>query len=155
MGFIESYKKLEKLCGEMYNDNHGLSVYIDEMIKAPNGAYYVPKWNEDLKQLKHYRWIRNQIVHEPGCTEENMCDSKDVQWIDSFYSRMMSVSDQLALYRKAQNSQVVQKSKQIGSNEYTYRKYNKRPATKHAGCLTCLSGVLLFAAAVSLIMATL
>ena len=33
----------------MYNDNHGLSVYIDEMIKALNGACYVPEWNENLK----------------------------------------------------------------------------------------------------------
>ena len=95
----------------MYNDNHGLSVYIDEMIKALNGACYVPEWNENLKQLKHYRRVRNQIVHELGRTEENICDSKDVQWIESLYSHMMLVSDPLALYREAQNPQIVQNLK--------------------------------------------
>ena len=107
MGFIDSYKELEKLCSEMYNNNHGLSTYIDEMIKKSNGSHYVSGWNEDLKQLKHYRWIRNRIVHEPGCTEENMCDPDDAQWLDNFYSRIMSVSDPLALYRKARDRKSV------------------------------------------------
>lgn len=56
MSFIDSYKRLEKLCDEVYSDNHGLSAYIDEMNNNPNGAYYVPGWDEDLKQLKHTRW---------------------------------------------------------------------------------------------------
>ena len=55
MSFIDSYKRLEKLCSEIYNDNHGVSSYIDEMINTPIGARYVPGWDEDLKQLKHYR----------------------------------------------------------------------------------------------------
>lgn len=100
MNFIDSYKKLEKLCNEMYGDKHGVSLYIDEMINTPVGSCYVKSWNEDLKQLKHYRWVRNQIVHEPGCTETNMCNRDDIQWINNFYTRMMSTSDPLALYRK-------------------------------------------------------
>ena len=56
------------------SDKHGVSLYIDEMINTPVGSRYVKSWNEDLKQLKHYRWVRNQIVHEPGCTETNMCN---------------------------------------------------------------------------------
>lgn len=109
MSFIDSYKRLEKLCNEIYGDTHGLSVYIDEMIGKPNGSYYVSGWNEDLKRLKHYRWIRNQIVHEPNCTEENMCGSVDMQWLDNFYSRIMSTSDPLALYHKARSQHRVQK----------------------------------------------
>ena len=84
MGFIDSYKRLEKLCSEIYNDNHGVSSYIDEMVNTSIGARYVPGWDEDLKQLKHYRRVRNQIVHDPGCTEENMCEYGDAQWLDSF-----------------------------------------------------------------------
>ena len=34
MNFIDSYKKLEKLCNEMYGDKHGVSLYIDEMINT-------------------------------------------------------------------------------------------------------------------------
>ena len=72
MGFIDSYKHLEKLCGEVLNDDRRVSAYIDEMLRTPRGSYYVRTWDEDLKNLKHYRWVRNQISHEPGCTEQNV-----------------------------------------------------------------------------------
>lgn len=101
MGFIDSYKHLEKLCGELLNDNRCVSAYIDVMLNTPRGAYLVRGWTEDLKQLKHYRWIRNRIVHDPGCSEENMCRDGDTQWIESFYSRIMNQTDPLALYRKS------------------------------------------------------
>ena len=38
MGFIESYKHLEKLCGEVLNDDRRISAYIDEMINTPRGS---------------------------------------------------------------------------------------------------------------------
>ncbi len=103
----------------MYGDTHGLSTYIDEMTVKSSGSYYLPGWNEDLKQLKHYRWVRNQIVHKPGCTEENMCEPGDVQWLDNFYSRIMSTNDLLALYRKARSLHASQKPKQTYSLEPT------------------------------------
>lgn len=101
MGFMSSYKHLEKLCGEVMNDERKVSAYIDEMVKTPQGAGRVAGWNEDLKRLKHYRWVRNQIVHEPDCTEENMCDPEDARWLEDFYDRIMEQEDPLALYRKA------------------------------------------------------
>ena len=77
MGFIDSYKHLEKLCGDMLQTQHGVSAYIAEMESTPNGSYRVQGWVEDLKCLKHYRWVRNQIVHDPNSSEENMCDLSD------------------------------------------------------------------------------
>ena len=97
MGFIESYKHLEKLCGEVLNDDRRISAYIDEMINTPRGSYLVRGWDDDLKQLKHYRWVRNQIAHEPDCTEQNMCEPSDTVWLDGFYSRIMNQTD-LSLY---------------------------------------------------------
>lgn len=101
MGFIDSYKHLEKLCGDVLNDEWRISAYIDAMLNTPSGAYYVAGWNDDLKQLKHYRWVRNQIVHEPGCSEDNLCTPEDTRWLDAFYSRILHQTDPLALYRKA------------------------------------------------------
>ncbi len=101
MGFIDSYKHVEKICGEILNDDRRLSAYIDEMIKIPNGAFYVNGWTNDLKQLKHYRWIRNKIVHEPDCSEQNMCNPEDALWLDNFYSRIMNQTDPLSMYAKA------------------------------------------------------
>lgn len=101
MGFMESYKRLEKLCGACLNDQRRVSAYIDEMRSTPRGSALVSGWNEDLKRLKHYRWVRNQIVHDPNCNEKNMCSQADVQWIEGFYSRILHQTDPLALYRKA------------------------------------------------------
>ena len=101
MGFIESYKRLERLCGDLLNDDRRISAYIDEMISLPRGAYLVRGWDDDLKRLTHYRWVRNQIAHEPDCSEENMCEPSDVVWIEVFYSRIMNQTDPLAMYRRA------------------------------------------------------
>lgn len=155
MSFIDSYKRLEKLCNEIYGDNHGLSSYIDEMINNPSGSRYVAEWDEVLKQLKHYRWVRNQIVHEPNCTEENMCENGDARWIENFHSRIMTGKDPLAQYRKARNSEPTQKARKTNTSElrsYTHPQRTSAPR-RSAGCLTYIMGVLLIVAAVALIMA--
>lgn len=157
MSFIDSYKRLEKLCSEIYNDNHGVSSYIDEMINTPIGARHIPGWDEDLKQLKHYRWVRNQIVHDPGCTEENMCEYGDTQWLDNFRSRVMAANDPLALYRKARNPQPTQRPRQTNTSESRTHTYPQRTSApqRSAGCLTYVIGVLVVVAAVTLIVAAL
>ena len=157
MSFIDSYKRLEKLCSEIYNDNHGVSSYIDEMTNTPIGARYVPGWDEDLKQLKHYRWVRNQIVHDPGCTEENMCEYGDAQWLDNFRSRIMSANDPLALYRKARNPQPVQRPRQTYTLEPRNNTSPQRVSApqRSAGCLTYVIGILVVVAAATLIVAAL
>lgn len=116
MSFIESYKHLEKICGEILNDDRRISAYIDEMLNTPRGSYLVSGWNNDLKQLKHYRWVRNQISHEPNCTEENMCEPSDTAWLNNFYLRIMNQTDPLALYNKAAKPRPTQKPIQ----RYTY-----------------------------------
>ena len=112
MGFIDSYKHLEKLCGEIFDDERRISAYIDEMLQITNGSYYVKSWDDDLRNLKHYRWIRNKIAHEPDCTEQNMCQPKDELWIKEFYSRIMNQTDPLSQYRKATKPYTATKSKE-------------------------------------------
>ena len=47
--FIEAYKHLEKLCGEVMNDDRRIGAYIDEMRNNPKGAFYVPGWEENFE----------------------------------------------------------------------------------------------------------
>ena len=129
MSFIESYKHLDKICGEVLNDDRRISAYIDEMINTPRGSYLVRGWDDDLKQLKHYRWIRNQIAHEPNCTEENMCEYGDAQWIDDFYDRIMNQSDPLAMYRKATRPLPVAKPKQPYQSPQPQHTYSVQPVS--------------------------
>ena len=53
MGFLYSYKRLEKLCAEMFGNTRGITAYIDEMSGMYDGAYRVQGWREDLEKLKH------------------------------------------------------------------------------------------------------
>ena len=156
MGFIDSYKDLEKLCGEIFNDDRRISAYIDEMLNTPRGSYFVKGWDEDLRQLKHYRWVRNQIVHEPGCSESNMCTSEDALWLDDFYSRIMNQTDPLALYAKATKSRTtVKTTKATQANKAETTSYNRPPQRNNrAGCLTFVLCTLLIIGIVILITQT-
>lgn len=118
MGFMDSYKRLEKLCGEVMDDNRRVSAYIDAMVNTPRGASLVKGWEEDLKQLKHYRWMRNQIAHNPECTEKTMCKSSDVKWVDGFYDRIMKQTDPLAMYRKAMRRKRTNAKKKTNAKRY-------------------------------------
>ena len=39
MSFIESYKHLDKICGEMFETQYGVSAYIEEMLNNPHGSF--------------------------------------------------------------------------------------------------------------------
>lgn len=99
MGFMDSYKQLEKLCGDMLGEGR-VSAYIKEMSDKPRGAYLVSGWEADLKRLRHCRRIRNQIAHEPDYSETDMCLPEDAKWLDDFYARIKNQTDPLALYYK-------------------------------------------------------
>jgi hypothetical protein len=140
--FIEAYKHLEKLCGEVMNDDRRIGAYIDEMRNNPKGAFYVPGWEEDLKRLKHCRWVRNQIAHNPDCTEENMCEPDDALWLDQFRARIMEQTDPLAMYRKA--TQPCSASVSNKQQSYPERETpNNNAQSSGAGCLTWLIAILL------------
>ena len=125
MNFINSYKRLEQLCNDMFNDKHGVSIYIDKMVNTSNGCYYVGSWNEDLKQLKHYRWVRNKIVHEPDYTEEDLCEHNDEVWLSNFYNRILNQKDPLTLYRK-QTRKTQNKNKRVSiQTSQTYTQYKE------------------------------
>lgn len=152
MGFFEEFKRLEKLCGEVMGDNHGVSAYIDEMINLPQGTYLVEDWDEDLKRLKHYRWVRNQIAHNPDCCEDDMCDSEDIQWLIHFYSRIMTQTDPLALYRNATQPSSKYVSKKTNQQLYPKQSYEEQSQydynNKRVRRILCVCGICILIAIV-------
>ena len=135
MGFLQSYKRLERLCRDVMDDDRRVSAYIDEMVRLSDGSRWISGWDRDLKQLKHYRWVRNQIVHDPDCSEENMCGPEDVRWIEDFHARIMNQTDPLALYRRAvQAREAREPGIDTGSG--------KRPGER-SGCMAALVCVIL------------
>jgi hypothetical protein len=95
---------------EGYADNT-FTAYIDDMEEKLSGSRYVYNWQDDLKMLKHYRWLRNQIAHEIDVNEDDSCTKDDIEWINGFYDRIMKQEDPLALYRKATQEFAVKQQK--------------------------------------------
>lgn len=99
MKFLQTYKRLDNLCRDM--NGVGVTGYLEDMEQTPGGANIIPGWAEDYKQLKYYRYLRNQIVHEVNAEEEDLCSAEDVAWLENFYGRILGTNDPLALCHKA------------------------------------------------------
>nr|WP_317412241.1 DUF6548 family protein [uncultured Solibaculum sp.] len=147
MGFMNSYKRLDNLCRDM--NGIGITGYIKDMETSVNGAYYIPGWKEDYLQLKQYRHIRNRIAHENDVDEFDVCSAQDGIWLETFYHRIMTQNDPLALYYKATKLHAVGKAPapKIHQDSPNMPNTNKS-ARKSAGCAT----LLLLIAIVTLIM---
>lgn len=118
--FMESYKHLDKICREIFNNEKGITTYINEMEANRNGAFYVASWNKTLRKLKKYRHIRNIYVHEVGSGELDICTIEDIQWLNGFYDIIMQSQDPLAQYRK--NKATVEKKSGSTSKEISTSK---------------------------------
>lgn len=127
MSFIDSYKRLDRLCKDSLNDNRGISAYIDKMMNLPLSYMHSYEWSNDLKKLKHYRHIRNQIAHDVGCYEEDMCNFDDEIWLDDFYERIIKRDDPLSIYFRivAKKKKEVKKAKEINHIEVVEFKTKK------------------------------
>ena len=131
MSFIESYKRLDNLCKDIFTSETGVTTYISHMESLMYNRFQIMNWDSDYKKLKHYRYIRNQIVHENNVNESSICDEDDLQWVEQFYQRIINQTDPLTLYKKAMSAskQQVVKSKKTEEtaeyqeeNERTYKK---------------------------------
>ena len=99
--FFETYKKLEKICNEIFSATNGVTQYIDEMETVSFSVYYnIPNWKSDLSTLKNLRYIRNQIAHNEGSFDQNLCTQNDIDWLNNFHMRIMEQTDPLSLLRK-------------------------------------------------------
>jgi hypothetical protein len=99
MSFLDAYKHLEKLCGEVMQDSRKVTAYIEAMVGCPDGAKLVKGWENDLKALKHYRSIRNELAHNPDASERKLVKHADIKWVKKFYKRLKKGSDPLSLYK--------------------------------------------------------
>lgn len=98
--FFEEYKRLDRLCSDMYSCQNGISEYIAQMENNSNqGRCRVSSWESDYKTLKHVRWVRNQIAHDSGSCQ--ISEPEDLTFVLDFYDRIFSGQDSLTLLRKA------------------------------------------------------
>lgn len=154
MGFMESYKHLDNLCKDM--NGIGITGYIKDMEQEQNGGFYVSGWKNDYMQLKHYRYIRNQIAHENYADESNMCSAGDTAWLEEFYRRIMEQTDPLALCYKEtrfRSSSKLTKTKDSSATQYVLSSEQPRQTKKNPQiCLMLLLIVVVFAVLIFLLL---
>lgn len=98
--FLEEYKRIDAICGDMYSVKNGVSEYLSQMEQVPvQEQYAIVSWTDDYKMLKHLRWLRNQIVHDPA---ESMCEDSDLDALKEFHSRLLKAQDPLAVLNHLQ-----------------------------------------------------
>lgn len=102
MEFLEAYKKLDELYRQILSSDRGISEYIDEMSYESQG-YRIANWEKDYKRLKKMRWIRNRLVHEVESFEDNLVNAEDIEWLNTFYCRIMECADPFSLLHQSEN----------------------------------------------------
>lgn len=113
--FLEIYKNVDELCRQLLSSDRGVSQYIDEMDHERQG-YQIAGWRDDYKKLKHLRWIRNRLVHEANSFEDNLIRPEDIQWLHTFFHRIMEHTDPFSLLHQSENR--IGETKK-GSNNYS------------------------------------
>ncbi len=113
MVFFEKFKDLEKICNEIYGKTGGVTEYINEMEKTSlYDSGKIPGWDDDLKELKRVRHIRNNMAHE-GSFDLAECTEEDIAFLNSFHDSIFKAEDPLALKRKIKKTYPVEKKQAV------------------------------------------
>ena len=87
--FFEAYKRLDRLCSDIYGCRNGVSQYIEDMERVSyQGRLAIPSWEQAYRTLKHLRWVRNQLAHDSG--QLQLCEERDIQDTNNFYDDIVS-----------------------------------------------------------------
>ena len=129
--FFEEYKRLDRLCSDMYSTPGGVSQYILDMENHFfEGAWLVDNWKQTYGELKHLRWVRNKIAHEAAGSSIS-CDH-DLKILHRMTANILRQEDSLALLHREQ----YRRSNQMMQKEYSVEKKRHETINKNA----CLPG---------------
>ena len=100
----------------------GVTAYIGQLDETPMTVrYWITEWNDEYRQLKHIRWLRNQIAHSTGNVE---CTQSDLDWLKGFHNRLLTQQDLLAKARRViQESQIQRQQQQAKTIAASAPKY--------------------------------
>ena len=106
--FFEAYKRLDRLCSDIYGCRNGVSQYIEDMEWVSyQGRLAIPSWEQAYRTLKHLRWVRNQLAHDSE--QLQLCEERDIQDTNSFYDDIVLGCDPLTQLRRYQEDHLAAK----------------------------------------------
>jgi len=148
LDFLKIYKNLDELCKQILSSDRGVSEYIDEMSNESQG-YRIAGWERDYKKLKKMRWIRNRLVHETDSFEIDLVNVEDIEWLHTFYQRIMECTDPFSLlYQSEKMNGKAGKQKKcpeiVFSTDKASRSQNEELPEKYIFLIgTILAGIIL------------
>ena len=108
---LEEYKYVDAICRDMLGTKKGVSAYIEQLDETPMTVrYWITEWNDEYRQIKHIRWLRNQIVHSTGNVE---CTQSDLDWLKDFHNRLLTQQDLLAKAHRVIKESQIQRQQQL------------------------------------------
>lgn len=114
--FMDLYKRTDRFLKDAYSSSEGVSEYIRLMEASFNrGNANIRGWKSDYDNLKHIRWIRNQLAHEVSY-DSDICLPSDYEWLEDFYNRLFSATDPLGRLRRFDDFASSNKAKPITAN---------------------------------------
>ena len=109
---------------------------------------FIVNWDKKLKDLKHLRWLRNQIAHDNGVYEVTEQDLLDIKL---FHDELLTQEDPLALlYKEIENTKKKQQEyklqqralqKTIQNQEYNTPTNNQNDETSGLNPLAIAAGI--------------
>ena len=89
--FMDLYKSVDRFLKDAYSSDTGVTNYIQNMeLKFLQGRRSISSWQSDYDELKHLRWIRNQLAHDVDY-DSDICESTSfllvrLAFLQSLYS---------------------------------------------------------------------
>lgn len=150
--FFDEYTKLDNLCRQMFNSERGVSSYIEAMESTPSSkSRNVPEWGSDLKMLKQYRHIRNELAHSTGAFHRDICFSYDITWIKMFYNRIIKRKDPLGVLFSISKKGGSQKKNTIAKRSVNVKGKSKKKTGKKIDKKAVVLGFIMIMIAIILI----
>ena len=112
LDYLDSYKRLDQLCRDMFRSKDGVTEYINQMDRVISRINSKRDWRGFYSRLKYQRRLRNNLVHNTECSE---CTEEDIDEIEYFFELILKQEDPLAYIRRQQS---LTKKASIETNRY-------------------------------------
>lgn len=99
LDYLDSYKRLDQLCRDMFRTKDGVTEYINQMDRIISRINSKQDWRNFYSRLKYQRRLRNNLVHNTECSE---CTEEDIDEVEYFFELILKQEDPLACIRKQQ-----------------------------------------------------
>ena len=141
--YLESYKRLDQLCRDMFRSKDGVTEYINQMDRVISRINSKQDWRNFYSRLKYQRRLRNDLVHNTECSD---CTEEDIDEIEYFFDLILKQEDPLACIRK-QQTLTRHASIQTSDSSSIRREYH----SKKSGIVEFLIYIIVFIAIIVLI----